>query len=102
MWAAIDPLSPTAMAGIKEGMVAGADLSQDMVRVTLRPRDVTAKDRFLFRDRIHNIKAARLDNANGAMTLFAQVGELATAPGVDIDGGNASGTGTGSISGGGA
>lgn len=62
------------MAGIKEGLVAGTDLSLDMVRVTLRPRDVTAKDRFVFRDRIHNIKAARIDNANGAMTLFAQVG----------------------------
>jgi hypothetical protein len=42
----------------------------------------------VFRDVIHNIKAARLDNANGTMTLFAMVGTVTTDGIPSIDGGS--------------
>jgi SPP1 family predicted phage head-tail adaptor len=42
VWASVEPLSPTAMSGVRELVGAGAEQSQDMVRVTIRPRDVTA------------------------------------------------------------
>lgn len=45
-----------------------------MVMVTLRPRDVTAQDRFIYKGQTYNVKAARVDNAGETMTLFATVG----------------------------
>lgn len=45
-----------------------------MVRVIIRPRDVTAQDRFTFRGNTYMIKAARVDNINATMTLFAVLG----------------------------
>lgn len=103
VWACVEPLSPTAMSGIKEVVAAGAELSQDMVRVTIRPRDVTALDRFVFRDRVYSIKASRMNNAGDEMTLFASVGAAAgSTDSVSVEGGNAASPGPGSISGGNA
>lgn len=47
-----------------------------MVRVVIRPRDVTAQDRFTFRGNTYDIRAARVDNADAVMTLFAEVGAV--------------------------
>lgn len=74
VWAAIDPLSPTQMVGAKETFAAGAEIAQDMVRVTLRPREVGTDWRFLYKGRVYDIKAVRLNNSGDTLTLYATVG----------------------------
>lgn len=46
------------------------------MRVVIRPRDVTAQDRFTYRNQTYDIRAARVDNADSKMTLFAEVGAV--------------------------
>lgn len=74
VWASLDPLSTTAMAGAKEFLGGGAEQASDMVRATIRPREVDTAWRFIHGSKLYNIKAARTNNVDDTMQIFAEVG----------------------------
>lgn len=73
-----------------------------MVRITLRPREVDTAWRIKYGSAVYDIKAARQNNDGDTMQVYATVNRDVPASSGGIDGGGAAGTGSGSISGGGA
>lgn len=76
-YADISPMSLVAMKGAKETLLAGAEVDQDMVALTMYPRDdVTAAWRVSCEGKVYDVKAVRVNNAGSDMTLLCTVGTV--------------------------
>lgn len=75
IYADISPVSLTAMKGAKETILGGAEVAQDIVAITIYPRDdIQTNWRVTSGTKIYNIKTIRVNNTGSDMTLICTVG----------------------------
>jgi head-tail adaptor len=81
VWASIDPISLTSMAGAREAIMAGAQTNEDIVVITLYPVPGIAAGswRLLTDDgtddeQVYDLKATRKSNDASKLVFLATVG----------------------------